>query len=51
MPVQGKIGRASLVVAAGTAYGQYGEGFARIALTVPDARLEEAMARIRKALS
>ena len=43
--------QASVVVAAGTAYGKYGEGFVRIALTVPDARLEEAMERIRKALS
>ena len=43
--------RASVVVAAGTAYGKYGEGFVRIALTVPDARLEEAMERIREALS
>lgn len=43
--------QASVVVAAGTAYGQYGEGFVRIALTVPDARLEEAMARIRKVLA
>ncbi len=43
--------QAAVVVAAGTAYGQYGEGFVRIALTVPDARLEEAMARIRKVLA
>ena len=43
--------QASVVVAAGTAYGQYGEGFVRIALTVRDARLEEAMARIRKVLA
>ncbi|MFH1008365.1 MAG: LL-diaminopimelate aminotransferase [Candidatus Latescibacterota bacterium] len=43
--------RASVVVAAGTAYGQYGEGFVRISLTVPDPRLAEAMERIRKALA
>jgi LL-diaminopimelate aminotransferase len=36
------------VVAAGTAYGQYGEGFIRISLTVPDDRLQEAMERIEK---
>lgn len=42
--------RAQVVVAAGTAYGQYGEGFVRISLAVPDARLAEAMERIRKAL-
>ncbi|MEW6334280.1 MAG: LL-diaminopimelate aminotransferase [Thermodesulfobacteriota bacterium] len=41
--------KAAVVVAAGTAYGQYGEGFIRISLTVPDARLEEAMARIEQA--
>jgi len=29
-------------------YGKYGEGFIRISLTVPDARLKEAMARIEK---
>jgi len=36
------------VVAAGTAYGQYGEGYVRISLTVPDNRLEEAVTRIEK---
>jgi len=41
--------KAAVVVASGTAYGQYGEGFIRISLTVPDARLEEALARIEKA--
>jgi LL-diaminopimelate aminotransferase len=43
--------KASVVVASGTAYGQYGEGFIRISLTVPDARLEEALARIEKAFA
>ncbi len=42
--------KASVVIAAGTAYGQHGEGFVRISLTVPDKRLEEAMARIIKTL-
>ena len=42
--------KASVVVAAGAGYGQYGEGFIRISLTVPDQRLQEAMDRIRKAL-
>jgi len=42
--------KASVVVAAGTAYGRYGEGFIRISLTVPDKRLEEAMERIQKVL-
>lgn len=43
--------KAHVVVAAGTAYGQYGEGFVRFSLTVPDDRLREAMERIRKALA
>lgn len=36
----------AVVVASGTAYGQYGEGFVRMSLTVPDERLKEAMRRI-----
>jgi LL-diaminopimelate aminotransferase len=36
-----------VVVAPGTGYGSGGEGFVRFSLTVPDDRLEEAMARIR----
>jgi len=40
--------KASVVVAAGTAYGQYGEGFVRFSLTVPDDRLDEALQRIEK---
>ncbi len=43
--------KAAVVVAAGTAYGQYGEGFIRISLTVPDARLDEALERIEKAFA
>jgi LL-diaminopimelate aminotransferase len=43
--------KAAVVVASGTAYGQYGEGFVRISLTVPDARLDEALARIEKAFA
>jgi LL-diaminopimelate aminotransferase len=42
--------QAHVVVAAGTAYGEYGEGFVRVSLTVPDERLREAMERLRKAL-
>jgi LL-diaminopimelate aminotransferase len=38
---------AAVVVSPGTGYGRHGEGFVRISLTVSDARLEEAMARIR----
>jgi len=40
--------KTSVVVASGTAYGKYGEGFVRISLTVPDNRLQEAMQRIEK---
>ncbi|MGD0626378.1 MAG: LL-diaminopimelate aminotransferase [Thermodesulfobacteriota bacterium] len=40
--------KAAVVVAAGAAYGQHGEGYIRISLTVPDRRLEEAMERIKK---
>jgi LL-diaminopimelate aminotransferase len=40
--------KTAVVVAAGTAYGQYGEGYIRISLTVPDDRLAEAMARIER---
>lgn len=39
--------RASVVVASGLAYGEYGEGYIRISLTVEDKRLEEALRRIR----
>jgi LL-diaminopimelate aminotransferase len=43
--------QAGVVVAPGTGYGARGEGFVRISLTVPDARLEEAMGRIRDRLA
>jgi LL-diaminopimelate aminotransferase len=43
--------QAAVVVAPGTGYGAHGEGYIRISLTVDDARLEEAMARIRGRLS
>jgi len=42
--------KARVVVAPGRGYGEFGEGFFRISLTVPDARLEEAMERLRQAL-
>jgi LL-diaminopimelate aminotransferase len=42
---------AAVVVSPGTGYGQHGEGFVRISLTVGDARLEEAMGRIRDRLT
>ncbi len=40
--------KTAVVVAAGTAYGSYGEGYIRISLTVSDHRLKEAMERIEK---
>jgi LL-diaminopimelate aminotransferase len=40
--------KTGIVVAAGTAYGQYGEGYVRISLTVPDDRLAEAMSRMER---
>jgi len=43
--------KASVVVASGSAYGKYGEGYIRISLTVPDKRLLEAVDRIKKAMS
>ena len=38
---------AGVLVTPGTAYGQYGEGYIRLSLTVPDDRLEQALERIR----
>ncbi len=42
--------QASVLVSPGDAYGPSGEGFVRLSLTVPDARLEEAVGRITEAL-
>ena len=42
---------AHIVVAPGSAYGEFGEGYIRFSLTVPDDRLEDAMERMRNALS
>ena len=42
--------KANVVVAPGRGYGEYGEGFFRISLTVTDARLEQAMNRIRETI-
>ena len=39
----------SLVVTPGNGFGPSGEGYFRISLTVPDARIEEAVSRIEKA--
>lgn len=43
--------RAGVVVSPGAGYGAAGEGYVRVALTVSDERLAEAMERIREALS
>jgi LL-diaminopimelate aminotransferase len=40
--------KTAVVVAAGIAYGKYGEGYIRISLTVTDKRLKEAMDRIER---
>jgi len=37
-----------VVVTPGIGYGSLGEGFVRMSLSTPDARLEEAMSRVRK---
>lgn len=37
-----------VLVTPGTAYGEHGEGYIRVALTIPDSRLEQALERIRK---
>jgi LL-diaminopimelate aminotransferase len=41
---------AGVVVAPGTGYGPSGEGYIRLSITIPDARLEEGCERVRKAL-
>lgn len=42
--------KAGVVITPGAGYGKAGEGYFRISLTVPDARLKEAMERIEKAM-
>jgi LL-diaminopimelate aminotransferase len=43
--------QSGVVVSPGGSYGPNGEGFFRISLTVPDARLTEAMERLRSSLA
>lgn len=43
--------KAGVVITPGIGYGSHGEGFFRVSLTVPDGRLQEAMARLRQAYS
>jgi LL-diaminopimelate aminotransferase len=40
--------KAGVAVAPGNGYGQYGEGYFRISLTISDTRLKEAFDRIKK---
>ncbi|MCZ6677678.1 MAG: LL-diaminopimelate aminotransferase [Candidatus Poribacteria bacterium] len=42
--------KAGIMIAPGAAYGEYGEGYFRLVLTVPDQRLDEALDRIKNAL-
>jgi len=42
------LNQADVVVTPGAAYGASGEGYVRMSLTVPDARLQEAVQRIRE---
>lgn len=42
--------KAAVVITPGAAYGEYGEGYFRLVLTVPDQRLDEALSRIKQAL-
>ena len=39
--------KAGIIVTPGIGYGEYGEGYVRIALTVGEKRLQEAMARLK----
>ena len=41
--------KAGIIVTPGIGYGEYGEGYVRIALTVEEKRLEEAIERMKKA--
>jgi LL-diaminopimelate aminotransferase len=43
--------KAAVVVPPGRGYGDAGEGYFRISLTVPDDRLEEGLERIRSAIA
>ena len=39
--------KTGIIVTPGIGYGEHGEGYARIALTVGEKRLEEAMGRLK----
>jgi LL-diaminopimelate aminotransferase len=42
--------RADVVITPGNAFGEYGEGYFRIALTISEDRLKEALNRIKNLL-
>ena len=42
------LNEADIVVTPGSGFGKYGEGYIRMALTVPKERLKEAIDRIKK---
>lgn len=42
--------KAGVIVTPGSAYGQHGEGYVRMALTVPEERIAEALERIKQAI-
>ena len=42
------LAEADIVATPGIGYGPHGEGYVRMALTVPEAKLEEAAARIKR---
>jgi len=44
------LNKANVVVTPGSAFGDYGEGYFRISITLADNRLEEALERIKKVL-
>ncbi|MBM3706733.1 MAG: aminotransferase class I/II-fold pyridoxal phosphate-dependent enzyme [Actinobacteria bacterium] len=44
------LNNAGVVVTPGNAFGEYGEGYIRISITLPDSSLEEALERIKKVL-
>ena len=42
--------QANVIITPGSGFGQYGEGYVRMSLTVPTARIQEAVARLKKVL-
>ena len=40
--------KAGVAITPGSGFGEAGEGYVRLALTVPEARLEEAISRIQR---